>query len=59
MSNLSAEPVIFREVLDDSVRPAQAQGRLRCLMQHRPMEAVMEGDQVRAVTFEDLQSGRT
>jgi FAD dependent oxidoreductase len=57
VSNLSAEPVIFREVLDDFVRPAQAQGRLRCLMQHRPMEAVMEGDQVRAVTFEDLQSG--
>ena len=27
VSNLSAEPVIFREVLDDFVRPAQAQGR--------------------------------
>ena len=57
VSNLSAEPVIFREVLDDFVRPAQAQGLLRCLMRHRPMEAVMEGDQVKAVTFEDLQSG--
>ena len=57
VSNLSAEPVIFREVLDDLVRPAQAQGLLRCLMRHRPMEAVMEGDQVEAVTFEDLQTG--
>ena len=26
VSNLSAEPVVFREVLDDLVRPAQAHG---------------------------------
>jgi glycine/D-amino acid oxidase-like deaminating enzyme len=36
VSNLSAEPVIFREVLDDLVRPAHAQGLLRLLMRHRP-----------------------
>jgi hypothetical protein len=57
VSNLSAEPVIFREVLDDLVRPAHAQGLLRCLMRHRPVEAMMEGDLVKAVTFEDLQTG--
>jgi hypothetical protein len=57
VSNLSAEPVVFREVLDDLVRPAQAQGLLRCLMRHRPLEAVMEGDRVSAVVFEDLESG--
>jgi hypothetical protein len=57
VSNLSAEPVVFREVLDDLVRPAQAQGLLRCLMRHRPLQAVMEGDQVAAVRFEDLESG--
>jgi hypothetical protein len=54
---LSAEPVIFREVLDDLVRPAQAQGLLRCLIRHRPVEAAMEGDLVKAVIFEDLQTG--
>ena len=57
VSNLSAEPVIVREVLDDLVRPAQAQGLLRCLIRHRPVQAVMEGDQVEAVTFEDLRTG--
>ena len=57
VSNLSAEPVIFREVLDDLVRPAQAQGLLRCLTRHRPMGAVMEADRVTAVAFEDLQTG--
>ena len=57
VSNLSAEPVIFREVLDDLVGRAQAQGLLRRLMRHRPVEAVMEGDQVRAVIVEDLRTG--
>ena len=53
VSNLSAEPVVFREVLDDLVRPAQAQGMLRCLMRHRPVDAAMDGDQVAAVTVQD------
>ena len=53
VSNLSAEPVVFREVLDDLVRPAQAQGTLRCLMRHRPVAAAMDGDQVAAVTVQD------
>jgi flavin-dependent dehydrogenase len=57
VSNLSAEPVIFRKVLDDLVRPAQAQDLLRCLIRHRPVEAAMEGDHVKAVTFENLQTG--
>jgi hypothetical protein len=55
--NLSAEPVVFRQVVDDLVRPAQAQGLLRCLMRQRPLEAVMDGDRVGAVVFEDLESG--
>ena len=57
VSNLSAEPVVFRQVVDDLVRPAQAQGLLRCLMRQRPLEAVMDGDRVGAVVFEDLESG--
>ena len=55
VSNLSAEPVIFREVLDDLVRPAQVRGLLRGLMRHRPMETVTNGDRVTAVTFENLR----
>ena len=57
VSNLSGEPVVFREALGDLVRPAQSRGLLRCLLRHRPLEAVMEGDLVAAVRFENLESG--
>jgi hypothetical protein len=57
VSNLSAEPVVFRQVVDDLIRPVQAQGLLRCLMRHRPLEAVMDGDRVGAVLFEGLEGG--
>ena len=57
VSQLSAEPEVFREVLDDMLAPAQATGLLRCLMRHRPMQAEMAGDRVVAVSFEDLQTG--
>jgi flavin-dependent dehydrogenase len=57
VSGLSAEPTIFREVLDDLLRPAQARGLLRCLMHHRPVDVASDGDQIRAVRFADLQTG--
>ena len=57
VSNLSAEPGIFREVLDDMLRPAEVSGMLRRLVRHRPEYAVMDGDRVAAVGFEDLQTG--
>jgi hypothetical protein len=57
VSNLSAEPGVFREVLDDLLRPAQLRGTLRCLLHQRPVHAVMDGDRVAAVGFEDLQTG--
>ena len=46
VSNLSAEPEVFRVVLEDLLRPVQAQGLLRCLMRHRPVDAEMMGDQI-------------
>jgi FAD dependent oxidoreductase len=57
VSNLSVEPQVFRKVLDDILRPAQAKGLLRCLMRHRPIEVAMKGDQITAVGFQDLQTG--
>jgi FAD dependent oxidoreductase len=57
VSNLSAEPEVFRAVLEDMLRPVQAQGLLRCLMRHRPVAAEMAGDHIAAVHFEDLQTG--
>jgi hypothetical protein len=57
VSNLSAEPEVFREVLEDMLRPVQAQGLVRCLVRHRPVDAEMAGDQIAAVRFEDLRTG--
>ena len=57
VSQLSAEPQVFREVLDEMLRPAEATGLLRRLMRHRPLHAETAGDRVTAVTFEDPQTG--
>jgi hypothetical protein len=57
VSQLSAEPEVVREVLDDMLAPAQAAGSLRCLMGHRPIDAETAGDRVVAVSFEELQTG--
>ena len=57
VSNLSAEPEVFRAVREDLLLPFQAEGRLRCLMRHRPVNAELSGDHISAVSFEDLQTG--
>ena len=57
VSNLSAEPEVFREVLEEMLRPAQAQGLLRCLMGRRPVNVEMQGDHIAAVRFYELQNG--
>jgi hypothetical protein len=57
VSNLSAEPEVFREVLEDLLRPLQAVGRLRCLIRHRPVSVERTGDHVAGVSFEDLRTG--
>jgi hypothetical protein len=57
VSNLSAEPEVFRVVLEDLLRPVQAQGLMRCLMRHRPVDTEISGDQIASVRFEDLGTG--
>ena len=49
VSNLSAEPEVFRAVLDDLLRPAREQGLLEIRPHHRPVEAATDGDRVVAV----------
>ena len=46
VSNLSAEPEVFREVLEDMLHPVQAQGLLYSLMRHRPVRVDMTGDHI-------------
>jgi FAD dependent oxidoreductase len=57
VSNLSAEPEVFRAVLEDFLRPVQARGLLHCLTRHRPVGVCVTGDRISAVSFEDVQTG--
>ena len=57
VSNLSAEPEVFRAVLDDLLRPAREQGLLTVRLRHRPVAADSDHDRVRAVLFEDTGTG--
>jgi FAD dependent oxidoreductase len=57
VSNLSAEPEVFRAVLDDLLRPAREQGLLTVRLCHRPVAADSDHDRVRAVRFEDTGTG--
>ena len=43
VSNLSAEPEVFRAVLDDLLRPAQELGLLRIRRRHRPVGTATDG----------------
>ena len=56
VSNLSAEPEVFRAVLDDLLRPAQEQGLLQIRSHHRPVGAATDGDRVIAVDLEDSET---
>ena len=57
VSNLSAEPEVFRAVLDDLLRPAQELGLLRIRRRHRPVGTATDGDRLVAVDFEDSEAG--
>ena len=56
VSNLSAEPEVFRAVLNDLLRPAQEQGLLQVRRCHRPVDAVTDGNRVVAVSFTDTET---
>jgi FAD dependent oxidoreductase len=51
VSNLSAEPPVFRHVLNEMLAPWQLSGQLRVRTQTTPIAAEVDGDMVRAVTF--------
>ncbi|HEY0699386.1 MAG TPA: FAD-dependent oxidoreductase, partial [Micromonospora sp.] len=59
VSGLSAEPVVFHEVLREMLAPAVERGLLRVLTRHRPVAVEVTGDRVDAVTFVDERDGGT
>lgn len=58
VSPLCHEPRVAAAVIDAMLAPWTATGRLRVLLRHRPIAADADGDQVRAVTFEDPDGNR-
>jgi hypothetical protein len=59
VSNLSAEPVVFHEVLLQMLRPAQEQGLLRLLTHHTATGATLVSDRVQTVEFLDTVNAET
>ncbi len=57
VSSLCHEPRVALAVLEAMMAPYRAAGRLRVLLEHRPVRAEVDGDRVRAVTVRDERSG--
>ncbi|MGH8968966.1 MAG: FAD-dependent oxidoreductase [Actinomycetes bacterium] len=58
VSALCAEPVVVHAVLREMLRPLESAGRLLLLTGHRPVAAVVAGDEVDAVAFETADGDR-
>ncbi len=57
VSPLCAEPLVWLTILEASLTKFAGQGNLTILTQHRPLAAETKGDEVRAVTLENLKDG--
>ncbi|HSE09924.1 MAG TPA: FAD-dependent oxidoreductase [Nocardioidaceae bacterium] len=53
VSNLCVEPRVGVAVLEGMLAAGRSSGRLRVLLEHRPVAATTDGDQVTAVTLAD------
>ncbi|MBB5079803.1 FAD-dependent oxidoreductase [Nonomuraea endophytica] len=57
VSKLCHEPGVSLAVLRALLAPHQSAGRLRVLLEHRPLGVDVDGDRVTAVTLQDIRSG--
>ncbi|MEV4887910.1 FAD-dependent oxidoreductase [Nonomuraea sp. NPDC055795] len=57
VSKLCHEPGVSLAVLRAMLAPHQSAGRLRVLLEHRPLDVDVDGDRVTAVTLRDTRSG--
>ncbi len=58
VSTLCIEPRVALAVVEGMLAPARASGRLRTLLEHRPVAAETEGDRVTAVVLTDPAGAR-
>lgn len=57
VSPLCHEPRVALAVLESMLAPFVSSGRVRVLLEHRPVKADVDGDRVRAVSLRDLRTG--
>jgi hypothetical protein len=57
VSRLCHEPRVALAVIEELLVPYRASKQLEILLQHRPVAAESDGDRLRAVTFQDEESG--
>ncbi|HEV3144874.1 MAG TPA: FAD-dependent oxidoreductase [Gemmataceae bacterium] len=58
VSKLCCEPRVALAVLHEMMAPHLSAGRIRLLLNHRPLRADVDGDRVKSVTVRDLRSGQ-
>ena len=58
VSRLTHEPRVSLAVLEEMLAPHASGGRLVVLLRHKPVAADVNGDWVRAVRLQDLETGR-
>jgi len=57
VSRIGAEPRVMLAVLEDTLAPYVANGRLRVLRRHRAVRADVHGDRVRVISVRDTETG--
>ncbi len=57
VSGLCVEPRVCHDVMTEMLSPHLASGRIRLLMHHRVVGALMDRDTVKSVRFKDAESG--
>ncbi len=57
VSRLCHEPRVALAVLTQMLAPAVSAGRLTILTEHKPVEAEVEGDNIRSITAKSLRTG--
>jgi cation diffusion facilitator CzcD-associated flavoprotein CzcO len=57
VSRLCHEPRVALAVLEEMLAPYRSNRQIEVLLRHRPIRAEADGDSVRSVTLEDLETG--
>jgi hypothetical protein len=58
VSSITHEPRVSKAVLEQMLLPHSKRGTLTILLRHRPMDADVSGDRIRAVRLRSLEDGR-